>query len=176
MRDGWRYAWTPASHAAVTGGVVVAVAGSLSAVVFTGLWDEFFGPEPAPKAASCPGKGCEGKNPQKIGGCTADARTYPKAGKNPATLHLRYSKRCGAIWARVTTAEVGDSISVSVEGGSAQSAVVETFHDQFTPMTVVARSFKVKACVEPTHATNRKGTWDRYCMKASDKSPWSKPG
>ncbi|MFV8126985.1 DUF2690 domain-containing protein [Streptomyces syringium] len=170
LRRAWHTMWRPKEHAAMTLSVVTVVLGSFLAAFFAGV----FTPDPPgePKALPCPGKGCEGKSPQKTGGCTTDAKTYHPPGNNPASLHMRYSKRCGAVWARVTAGEVGDEVTVSVTGGGAQTAVVETYNDQFTPMTLVGERFKARACAVPTSADPRKGTWKKYCIEATEHMPW----
>ncbi|MEU6736068.1 DUF2690 domain-containing protein [Streptomyces physcomitrii] len=169
---GWRFAWHPASHATATLSILTVVLGSFTTALATGLWGEIFPPDSPPAAQPCPGKGCEGKSPKETGGCTADAVTYQREENNPATLHFRYSRRCGAVWARITTGEVGDEVNVSSADG-AQSAVVESDHDQFTPMVVVGKTFEVRACAVPTLAQSRKGTWKKYCFTATDEAPWS---
>lgn len=166
----WRFLWHPGEHAARTLGIITVVLGAFATAFFTGV----FTPEPPQdsKALPCPGEGCEGKNPQQTGGCTTDAKTYDPPGNNPVSLHMRYSKRCGAVWARVTAGEIGDEVTISVTAGGAQTAVVETDNDQFTPMTLVGERFKARACTVPTNADPRKGTWKKYCIDATERMPW----
>ncbi|ORT53973.1 DUF2690 domain-containing protein [Streptomyces sp. CB03238] len=121
---------------------------------------------------SCPGAACDGKNPQKPG-CSADALTWMPTKDNPVSLQVRYSMRCKALWARVLEGEGGDQLTIQVEGGSSQAAVIQFGTDQFTPMAAVVDRFRAKACAVPTTYDSRKGTWKKYCFHVTEKTAWS---
>ena len=51
---------------------------------------------------TCSGNGCNGLNPETTG-CGADAYTVQTAVFSNTSVELRYSRRCGANWGRVTS-------------------------------------------------------------------------
>ncbi|MFF3273729.1 DUF2690 domain-containing protein [Streptomyces chrestomyceticus] len=169
LRRVWRRLREHSTHALLVA-VAAAVVGGVVPVLLTGALQDWLSP-PAPAPATCPGAGCDGKDPQKEG-CSVDAVTWLPQADNPVALQVRRSKRCGAVWGRITDAEVGDVVTVRVEGGSARSAVVEYGKDQYTPMVSVGETFRVTACAEPTIAASRTGSWSKYCIVATDATAW----
>ncbi|WP_102924364.1 DUF2690 domain-containing protein [Streptomyces noursei] len=165
LRGAGRWLRAHARHALVVG-VATSVVGALATFAVDQLPKLYQDPPPR-----CPGAGCEGKDPQSTG-CGVEAATFEPAVGNPVRLHLRYSKRCGAVWARIVAGAVGDSVTVSVTGGSSRSAFIASNHDVFTPMTSVGGTFRVRFCAVPTTNPNRSRSWVKYCFEASEASPW----
>lgn len=161
LRSAWGWIRASARNTVITA-LAVALVGGVVPVLLTHLL--------TPSAPECPGAGCDGKSPQTHG-CAADAVTLEPRHDNPVRLHLRYSKHCGVVWARVLQAGAGDVVSQRVDGGSSQSAVVDYGKDRFTKMSVVEESFGVTACAEPS--TQGPRAWEKYCIKATDRSAWS---
>ncbi|MEU7151733.1 DUF2690 domain-containing protein [Streptomyces sp. NPDC045456] len=168
-RRTWRWLREHSTHALLVA-IAAAVVGGVVPVLLTGALQDWLSPPP-PAPAPCPGAGCDGKDPQKEG-CSADAVTWLPPKDNPVSLHVRHSKRCGAVWGRITRAEVGDVVTVRVEGGSARSAVVEYGKDQYTPMASVGETFRATACAEPTISAKRTGSWRKYCIVVTDTTAW----
>ena len=123
---------------------------------------------------TCPGAACEGKNANDEG-CGVDAWTYAPTHANPVHLQVRYSKRCGAAWGRITNGDVGDDVTIAVKGGGTAMAVISSNHDNFTRMVSVGTTFKVKVCATPTVNPDEKRPWEAYCIPASDKTDWEAP-
>ncbi|GCD48048.1 DUF2690 domain-containing protein [Streptomyces paromomycinus] len=169
LRRVWRWLRDHSTHALLVA-VAAAVVGGVVPVLLTGALQDWLSP-PAPAPATCPGAGCDGKDPQKEG-CSADAVTWLPPADNPVSLQVRRSKRCGVVWGRITSAEVGDVVTVRVEGGSARSAVVEYGKDQYTPMVSVGETFRATACAEPTISASRTGRWSKYCIVVTDATAW----
>ncbi|MFI2235999.1 DUF2690 domain-containing protein [Streptomyces chrestomyceticus] len=169
LRRVWRWLRAHSTHALLVA-VAAAVVGGVVPVLVTGALQDWLSP-PAPAPATCPGAGCDGKDPQKEG-CSADAVTWLPSADNPVALQVRRSKRCGVVWGRITDAEVGDVVTVRVAGGSARSAVVEYGKDQYTLMASVGETFRATACAEPTIAASRKGSWSKYCVVVTDATAW----
>jgi hypothetical protein len=119
---------------------------------------------------ACPGAGCDGRNPQKEG-CAADALSWHPASANPGALQVRYSKHCGALWARILHADSGDQLTLR-GGRSEQTAIVNYGHDQFTPMVSVGKHFKAEACAVPSASENRPRHWQKYCIAVTERTPW----
>ncbi|POX53388.1 XRE family transcriptional regulator [Streptomyces sp. Ru72] len=104
-------------------------------------------------APLCGGATCEGGDPMAL-----------HCGPHPATLashhtaagvgmELRYSKDCGASWARVWAAHVGDRIEVTADGRSHSARVKDADAAKdyvYTPMTATRPGTAVRACFRPT--------------------------
>ncbi|MEV5597446.1 DUF2690 domain-containing protein [Streptomyces sp. NPDC052496] len=168
-RRAWRWLRDHSTHALLVA-VAAAVVGGVVPVLVTGALQDWLSPPP-PAPATCPGAGCDGKDSQEEG-CSADAVTWLPPQHNPVSLHVRYSKRCGAVWGRITAAEVGDVVTVRVEDGSARSAVVEYGTDQYTSMASVGSTFRATACAEPTTSASRTRRWHKYCIVVTDTTAW----
>ena len=119
----------------------------------------------------CPGAACAGKNPNTEG-CGVDALTYQPGPDNPVYLQVRYSKRCGAAWGRITNGEVGDDVTIAVDGGGTSEAVITSYHDMYTNMVTVGRTFRVKVCAHPTVNPEASVRWKAYCIEAVDTTEW----
>ncbi|MFF2810992.1 DUF2690 domain-containing protein [Streptomyces sp. NPDC058000] len=165
LRGAGRWLRAHARHALVVG-VATSVVGALATFAVDQLPKLYEEPPPG-----CPGAGCDGKDPQSTG-CGVDAATFEPAEGNPVRLHLRYSKRCGAVWGRIVAGAVGDEVTVSVPGGSPRSAFIASHHDVFTPMASVGGTFRVRFCAVPTNDPNRSRSWVKYCFEATETSGW----
>ncbi|MCK7627484.1 YjfA family protein [Streptomyces sp. RS10V-4] len=165
LRGAGRRLRAHARHALVIG-VVTSVVGALATLAAEQLPKLFEDPP-----ATCPGAGCDGRNPTATG-CAADALTYEPAVGNPVRLHLRYSKRCGAVWGRMVAGVAGDMVTVSVTGGSSRSASINYGHDIFTPMASVGGTFRVRFCAVPTTSPNRTRSWVKYCFEGTQAAAW----
>lgn len=81
-------------------------------------------------------------------GCGGQLATTPTSITVGTTLvEVRYSKTCGAAWARITQAVAGDSVVVSAGGAPGQTGSVDTDTDAYTPMIAVKDAGEAKACV-----------------------------
>ncbi|WP_393079232.1 DUF2690 domain-containing protein [Streptomyces sp. LN704] len=100
-----------------------------------------------PAWVKCSGSDCTGKDPENMG-CGGQLATTPTSITVGTTLvEVRYSKTCGAAWARITQAVAGDSVVVSAGGGPGQTGSVDTDTDAYTPMIAVKDAGQAKACV-----------------------------
>ncbi|WP_345634147.1 helix-turn-helix domain-containing protein [Streptomyces thinghirensis] len=110
-----------------------------------------------PPGVKCSGDACTGKDPE-IMGCGGDlVTTAATATVGTAAVEVRYSKICGAAWARVTQAAQGDEVQVSADGASPQTGSITGAADTvaYTPMVAVKSAADAKACV--TLAAGQKG-------------------
>ncbi|MEU9590094.1 DUF2690 domain-containing protein [Streptomyces sp. NPDC048193] len=113
-----------------------------------------------PPGVKCSGDRCTGKDPETMG-CGGDlVTTAATATVGTASVEVRYSKTCGAAWARVTQAGQGDEVRVSAGGGAEQTGSVTAAGDTvaYTPMVAVKAAADAKACV--TLAAGGKGCTD----------------
>jgi hypothetical protein len=148
------------------GGVLVIVAGVF---VFTGQGGgdghkrAVSSPSPSatthaklPPGVKCARSACTGKDAEAMG-CSGDLVTTAKtATVGTATLEVRYSKVCGAAWARITGAVPGDRVEVSV-GTVRRTGDITIAGDTsaYTPMIAVKDAAEAKACA--TLASGRTG-------------------
>ncbi|MBD0691971.1 hypothetical protein BG452_09965 [Streptomyces sp. CBMA123] len=94
----------------------------------------------APSAAGgCMGVSCSGLDP-KATGCGDDAVTLITADVQRMTIHVRYSARCRAAWAKLTGATPGDSASITTARGGHQTALVHWGYDAYSPMVDASAS------------------------------------
>ncbi|MGA4840084.1 DUF2690 domain-containing protein [Streptomyces sp. G45] len=101
-----------------------------------------------PAGVECNGAACAGKDPEKMGCGGEFARTTARATVGTKTLvEVRYSKTCGAAWARITQATPGDKLRITGRGASGrQSGTVDGDLDAYTRMVAVASAAQAKAC------------------------------
>lgn len=112
-----------------------------------------------PDGVKCVGKGCTGKDPELMGCGGEFAKTTTSVVVGTATVEVRYSKTCGAAWARITTATPGDRVQITGAGTAAkQNGEVDGDRDAYTPMVAVKSAADAKAC-----ATLKSGQQD--CTK-----------
>ncbi|MFE0132199.1 DUF2690 domain-containing protein [Streptomyces sp. NPDC059037] len=99
-----------------------------------------------PAGVECSGKSCTGKDPETMGCGGELARTTTRATVGKALIEVRYSKACGAAWARITQAAVGDKVTISAGSGAKQAGTVNADFDAYTPMTAVKDGASAEAC------------------------------
>ncbi|MFF2922848.1 helix-turn-helix domain-containing protein [Streptomyces celluloflavus] len=103
-------------------------------------------PPALPAGVRCTGADCAGKDPNRMG-CSGQNAVSPSRGAVGAMrIEVRYSKVCGAAWARVTGAAPGERITVGADGHSTTARTGQG-GDGYTPMvTVSGDPAKVTAC------------------------------
>lgn len=99
-----------------------------------------------PAGVKCSGAGCTGKDPENMGCGGQLATTTTSVTVGTTLVEVRYSKTCGAAWARITQAVVGDRVDVSSGSAAKQSAAVDTDTDAYTRMVAVKDAGDAKAC------------------------------
>ncbi|MGW0792812.1 DUF2690 domain-containing protein [Streptomyces sp. NPDC002911] len=115
-------------------------------------------------APQCHGAACEGQDPMRlicaIGPDTLT--TYRTA--TGAHVELRYSEKCGASWARLWGARIGDRVEVTA-GGPTHDVRIEDSADTetylYTEMTEAHPGSTVRVCFRPTSAAG-----ERECAEA----------
>ncbi|MBT2396620.1 XRE family transcriptional regulator [Streptomyces sp. ISL-100] len=115
-----------------------------------------------PVGVECFGDKCTGEDPEAMGCGGEFAKTTSSATVGTAFVEVRYSKTCGAAWARITQATVGDKVQIASgaetgQGGKPkdQNGLVDADKDAYTPMVAVTKAADAKACA--TLATGVKG-------------------
>uniref|UniRef100_UPI00114CA16A DUF2690 domain-containing protein n=1 Tax=Streptomyces luteocolor TaxID=285500 RepID=UPI00114CA16A len=102
-----------------------------------------------PAGVECSGKDCAGKDPENMGCGGELATTTSRATVGKTLIEVRYSKTCGAAWARITQATPGDEVTITGSGGGAgakQKGTVNEDFDAYTPMVPSASGTSAKAC------------------------------
>ncbi|WP_037860983.1 helix-turn-helix domain-containing protein [Streptomyces sp. NRRL S-340] len=109
-----------------------------------------------PPGVKCAGEGCTGKDAEAMG-CSGERGTTDRSVTVGTTLvEVRYSKTCGAAWGRITQAEQGDEVKVTV-GTRTRTDTLATPGDTiaYTPMLPVKDAAQATVCV--TLATGQQG-------------------
>ncbi|MFE9398048.1 XRE family transcriptional regulator [Streptomyces flavidovirens] len=110
-----------------------------------------------PAGVKCSGDDCTGEDPETMGCGGEFARTTASATVGTAFVEVRYSKTCGAAWARITQATEGDQVQIASEAAAgtgksegekpkAQNGLVDADKDAYTPMVAVTEAADAKAC------------------------------
>ncbi|WP_432179986.1 DUF2690 domain-containing protein [Streptomyces sp. NBC_00063] len=100
-----------------------------------------------PAGVQCSGKDCTGKDPEAMGCGGEFARTTDSVLVGQAKIEVRYSKTCGAAWARITQAAPGDEVRIQQAGtAGVQKGTVNADFDAYTPMVAVTKASEAKAC------------------------------
>ncbi|BAC71149.1 hypothetical protein AQJ43_03215 [Streptomyces avermitilis] len=102
-----------------------------------------------PAGVKCSGKSCTGKDPENMGCGGELAKTSNSVTVGTTLVEVRYSKTCGAAWARITRAVPGDEVTVASGASAKQTGTVEAAADTdaYTPMVAVKDAGEAKACV-----------------------------
>jgi hypothetical protein len=109
-----------------------------------------------PAGVKCSGDACEGKDPEAMGCGGNYAITSARGTVGATKIEVRYSKTCGAAWARITGAASGDKVTVSSDTSAAgQKGTVNAATDAYTPMVAAATADEAKACA--TLKSGKKG-------------------
>ena len=90
-----------------------------------------------PAEVKCGGARCVGQDPENMGCGGRFAATLSSARVGTTLVELRYSKTCGAAWARVTGALPGDTVRLVPRGGGELTSPVTTAVNTYTPMAAV---------------------------------------
>ncbi|TDC15480.1 DUF2690 domain-containing protein [Streptomyces sp. 8K308] len=150
--------------------LIVLAATTVVTTVVTAVTERLIAEDPPP---TCPGTDCDGRSPQATG-CFEDAGSHRPTEANPATLEIRHNPRCEAVWGRILTGEPGDRVTVRVAGGGTAEAQIAYETDQFTNMVAVDPArFHVEVCAVPGPASDRRATWQRYCVEATHDTDFS---
>ncbi|MFE9169948.1 DUF2690 domain-containing protein [Streptomyces kebangsaanensis] len=109
-----------------------------------------------PPGVKCSGDGCTGKDAERMG-CSGELVTTARSVTVGGTfLEIRYSKTCGAAWARITRAVPGDEVEVTVGSHKATGGITKDGESiAYTPMVAVRDAAQVTACA--TLASGQQG-------------------
>ncbi|CAM5259208.1 hypothetical protein GCM10010329_05190 [Streptomyces spiroverticillatus] len=101
-----------------------------------------------PAGVKCNGKACDGKDPEQMGCGGEYAVTSARGTVGTARIEVRYSKTCGAAWARITGAGGGDKVTVSSDTSAAgrNGVVGAAATDAYTAMVEAATADEARAC------------------------------
>ncbi|MFF2845028.1 DUF2690 domain-containing protein [Streptomyces sp. NPDC058001] len=101
-----------------------------------------------PAGVECSGKDCTGQDPESMGCGGEFVKTTSSVRVGTSLVEVRYSKTCGAAWARITQAAGGDAIRITAPGAAEQESAVGATQDTdaYTPMVAVSAAADAKAC------------------------------
>ncbi|AZM60794.1 MULTISPECIES: XRE family transcriptional regulator [unclassified Streptomyces] len=129
------------------------------------------GPEDGAEAAvpysvgpTCHGAACEGEDPiRMICGVGPDTLSTRRTDTG-AHVELRYSRKCGASWARIWGTRIGDRVRITAAGRSHEGRVGsedDTTTYVYTPMVTARPGTALRACFLPASDTG-----GRTCVEA----------
>ena len=95
--------------------------------------------------ATCNGSSCTGLEPNGTT-CANDATTARSKSGDGATIQLRYSPSCRAVWAKEVNGLVGDQMCVSNSNGATECATINSGSDNHTHM-VNDKNITAAACM-----------------------------
>ncbi|MEU1472103.1 DUF2690 domain-containing protein [Streptomyces sp. NPDC005761] len=98
-----------------------------------------------PAGVECSGATCAGQDPEEMGCGGEHVRTLSSATVGTSAIEVRYSRTCGAAWARITKAAPGDVVEITA-GAAGQRSTVDATAAAYTPMVAVKRIADVEAC------------------------------
>ncbi|MEV5506415.1 helix-turn-helix domain-containing protein [Streptomyces orinoci] len=98
-----------------------------------------------PVRARCDGAACNGKDPESMGCGGQYADTAGSATVGTSYLEIRYSKSCGAAWARITQGAPGDTLKVTAASVTGHGRI-QRGTDGHTTMVAVSGPGEARAC------------------------------
>lgn len=98
-----------------------------------------------PAGVGCSGAECTGQDPETMGCGGELADTVARATVGGGLVEVRWSRTCGATWARITQASPGDTVRIT-SGSSEQEGTVDADAEAYTPMVAVKKPSDAKAC------------------------------
>lgn len=114
-------------------------------------------------APRCHGATCEGRDPVRmVCGVAPDSLTTYRTATG-AHVELRHNAKCGASWARMWGARIGDRVDVTVDGPTREVRTVDRIDAEtyvYTEMTVAGPGSIVRACFRPAAAGGERECFD----------------
>jgi transcriptional regulator with XRE-family HTH domain len=107
-----------------------------------------------PSGVKCGGARCTGQDPEVMGCGGKYARTAASTWVGGTYVEMRYSRTCGAVWARISAAVSGDTVTVT-DGSVSERTDIGQDAAAYTPMLAVSAPGRAKACA--TLATGVRG-------------------
>ncbi len=151
----WKW-WGGAAATVLVGGAVTAWA------LWHGAADQPSSPimaTAAPLTPGCRGRDCEGRGPESMICAARPSTLGAYQARGGARVETRYSKECGAAWARLWHARIGDRVEVTAPDGRIFRAVVSDQFDLrgyvFTPMVADSTGQPVTVCLVPAAGGGR---------------------
>ncbi|MFE4870399.1 helix-turn-helix domain-containing protein [Streptomyces sp. NPDC056682] len=136
-----------------TTGMALAVAALLAGIGFA-VWP---GTRPAPTTARCHAESCDDRSPASTLCATTSHTLTTFRARTGQEVDIRYSDRCGAVWARLGKSRPGDRIQVIIADSRPKTTRVRDQLDAdgyvYTPMAAAGPGTAIRACVSvATHA------------------------
>ncbi|WP_399887122.1 helix-turn-helix domain-containing protein [Streptomyces sp. BBFR51] len=147
----------------------VTVGGVVSGILLLPHRQDGAGPQSGAASASgpgprCRGTACEGQDPmQMYCGAGPDTLTAERT-TTGARVEVRYSRGCGASWARMWGTRVGDRLEMTAGGPIRRARIADEVDAEnyvYTVMTAARPGAVVRACFRPASADG-----ERECVDA----------
>ncbi|CAM5539675.1 hypothetical protein SXANM310S_00551 [Streptomyces xanthochromogenes] len=140
--------------AGVTGALLVIT----SAVLLTDLGGSDDGPraKPSPSHSAsapvlpagvkCVAASCTGQDPELMGCTDKLVQTVGSAKVGASVVEVRYSRTCGAAWARLKQVAPGDRVEIGAPAAAGYQVVADAYRDTYTKMLAVQGPAAARAC------------------------------
>ncbi|MEV5278745.1 DUF2690 domain-containing protein [Streptomyces sp. NPDC052811] len=99
-----------------------------------------------PAGVKCAGASCTGQDPEAMGCTDKLVTTVAGAKVGVSVVEVRYSKTCGAAWARLKQVTPGDRLQISAGSATGEPVVADAYRDTYTKMLAVDGPAAAKAC------------------------------
>ncbi|GGU10378.1 helix-turn-helix domain-containing protein [Streptomyces violascens] len=99
-----------------------------------------------PAGVKCVAASCTGQDPEVMGCTDKLVQTVGSAKVGVAVVEVRYSRTCGAAWARLKQVAPGDRVQISSGGTAGEAVVADAYRDTYTKMLAVSGPAAAKAC------------------------------
>ncbi|MGW8725540.1 DUF2690 domain-containing protein [Streptomyces sp. NPDC055808] len=99
-----------------------------------------------PAGVKCVAASCTGQDPELMGCTDKLVQTVGSAKVGVSVVEVRYSKTCGAAWARLKQVAPGDRVRISAAATAGDEVVADAYRDTYTKMLAVQGPAAAKAC------------------------------
>ncbi|MFE9536378.1 helix-turn-helix domain-containing protein [Streptomyces sp. NPDC006691] len=103
-----------------------------------------------PAGVKCVAASCTGQDPELMGCTDKLVQTVGSAKVGASVVEVRYSRTCGAAWARLKQVAPGDRVEIGAPGAAGYRVVADAYRDTYTKMLAVQGPAGVRACATLT--------------------------
>ncbi|GHB21629.1 hypothetical protein GCM10010331_04690 [Streptomyces xanthochromogenes] len=99
-----------------------------------------------PAGVKCVAASCTGQDPELMGCTDKLVQTVGSAKVGASVVEVRYSRTCGAAWARLKQVAPGDRVEIGAPAAAGYQVVADAYRDTYTKMLAVQGPAAARAC------------------------------